>query len=128
MNDMQTKLSSALLVRRGVLSAIMIGLSLAFIVYGRTPGPLLYVASGVLALLFFLASFTKWKGTGWVGVLAYTLLVSGMLVGTNGILGLLTGLFLAALTALQASRMAEEEDKTPEEADGSLDRFQPETQ
>jgi hypothetical protein len=122
MNRMEVENPSQLLVRRGVLGALMVGLALVFIMQDREPGPTLYLVSGGLAFIFLVSAFTKWRRTGWLGILAYVSLASGMLTSGNGLLGTLTGLFLAALTALQRYEIVE---PPPDEADGSLERFQP---
>ena len=122
MDGMEVETPSDLLVRRGVLGALMVGLALAFIIYGREPGVLPYLAGGALALIFLLSAFTKWRRTGWIGILAYIILVSSLMTSRNGILGTLLGLFLAALVAFQPYE--EVEDEASREADGTLDRFQ----
>ena len=122
MRRMEVETSSQLLVRRGVLGAVMVGLALVFIVQEREPGPTLYLIGGGLAFVFLVTAFTKWQRTGWLGILAYATLASGMLTSGNGLLGALTGLFLAALTALQRYEIVE---PPSEEADGTLERFQP---
>jgi hypothetical protein len=122
MSGMEVETPSHLLVRRGVLGALMIGVSLVFILQRREPGVPLYLVGGGLALVFLISAFTKWRRTGWLGILAYAVLASGLMTSKNGLLGTLTGLFLAALTALQSYEI---EEKPPEEADGTLERFHP---
>lgn len=119
---MEIESSSDLLVRRGVLGALMTGIALAAILHGRPPGIAPFAVGGGVALLFLLSAFTSWRRTGWIGILAYLIIVSAIMTSGNGLLGTLTGLFLAVLTAFQAY---EDEEEDAEEADGSLDRFQP---
>ena len=120
---MEIETPSGLLVRRGVLGICMIGLALAFILRGEEPGPIPYLIGGTLAIAFVALAFTDWQGAGWIGVLAYLILVSSFLTKEDGLLGTLLGLFLAALTAFQPYEHDEEASKP--EADASLGRFQP---
>lgn len=71
-------MTSAQLLRNVILSVILLGVTITFLLIGRTPGTRIYAVSIVISLAFFFASLSMWKGSRLLGFLALAIVILSM--------------------------------------------------
>lgn len=100
-------------VGRVVVAALVIGVAIVFSVLGHSPGWPAFAVAGGVALASLLAALAMWRGSNWLVMLAFVLLLGIIFYGNQGLLGAAVGLFLVALSLLRVWRqrtIAEEEE------------------
>jgi hypothetical protein len=97
----------------------MAGVAMAFLVLGQPPGWPAFVIVGALIVVFLLASLAMWRGSGWLGLIAFTLLVAVAFYGKEGLVGIGVAVFLVALSLMSAKKqeIIEEEEELLEDLD-----------
>lgn len=104
---------TSLMINRAIIGTVMAGVALVYLVSGQPPGWPTFVIIGVLIVIFILASLAMWRGSGWLGLIVFTLLVAIIFYGKEGIVGIGIAVFLVALSMMQAQKqhvMEEEEE------------------
>ena len=117
-----TNISQTALTEQVVLATLMAGISLIFIPVGRDPGWQSFLASGVLAVIFLLTSLSMWAGSGWLGLLALTVLLLTTLWDHDKPAAAIIGVGLVMLNALRTSSPlhVNDEDAVHEQPEGEL--------
>ena len=117
-----TNISQTALTEQVVLATLMAGISLVFILVDRDPGWQPFLASGVLAVIFLLTSLSMWAGSGWLGLLALTVLLLTTLWDHDKPAAVVIGVALIMLNALRTSPLLQnkDEDAVHEQPEGEL--------
>ena len=99
---MKSEVTNATLTKYVVVSALMIGVALAFVLFERPPGWQPFAVSGLLAGACLIATLSMWRGSGWLGLLALSVLLLSMFWERERPLSGSVGLVLTALSALKS--------------------------
>ena len=89
------------LTRRTVLATVMVGIALTFILIEKEPGWQPFLAGGLLAIGFLLASLAVWASSEWLELLALAVLLLAMLWDREKPMGAVVGIALVTLNILQ---------------------------
>jgi hypothetical protein len=99
---MRSEVSPTTLTRQVVISALIAGIALAFVLFGQPPGWQPFAVSGLLAGACLITTLSLWRGSGWLGLLALSVLLLSMFWERERPLSGSVGLVLAALSALKS--------------------------
>jgi peptidoglycan/LPS O-acetylase OafA/YrhL len=101
-------------IQQVVLSVLLTGVAIAYVLLGHEPGWQAYVISGVLAVGFLIASLAMWRGSNWLGLMALAALLLAMFWKEGRPLNAVVGLVLAILSGIMTfSRSRQKDDDQP---------------
>jgi hypothetical protein len=101
------------LIRRALVSTLVAGVALAFVLFQRDPGWQPFVAAGLLALASMLLTVAMLPGSDPVGYLALVVLLLGMLWEPGRPWSAVVGVVLVFLNALKNARVERIEAESP---------------
>lgn len=93
-------------VQHVVLSTLLAGIAIAYILLGRHPGWQAYVVSGVVAIFFLVSTLADWRRSSLIGSLALSVLLVAMFWKQDRPYNILVGIGLALLSLLRAQSHA----------------------
>jgi hypothetical protein len=99
---MRFEASSTTLTRQVIVSALLAGIALVFILFGQPPGWQPFAVSGILAGACLITALSMWRGSRWLGLLALSVLLLSMFWERERPLTGSVGLVLAVLSTLKS--------------------------
>ena len=97
-------------VQHVVLSMLLAGIAIAYILLGRQPGWQAYLVSGIIALFFLVSTLADWRRSSLVGSFALSVLLVAMFWKHDRPYNILVGIGLAVLSLIRARSHAKRDN------------------